>query len=66
MSRIGLVVCAGAALLLGGCTGGNRSSINALKNKPAPDFELTDLGGAAVKLSSFKGRPVMLAFFGHG
>jgi peroxiredoxin len=28
----------------------------------APDFELKDVGGNAVRLSDFRGRPVMLAF----
>ncbi len=35
-------------------------------NKPAPDFELKDLGGATVKLSQFRGKPVVLAFFAFG
>lgn len=35
-------------------------------NKPAPDFELTALGGGTVKLSEHKGKPVLLAFWGVG
>jgi cytochrome oxidase Cu insertion factor (SCO1/SenC/PrrC family) len=35
-------------------------------NAPAPDFELTALDGRPVKLSSFRGRPVLLAFFAYG
>lgn len=30
---------------------------------PAPDFELPDLTGAPVRLSGFRGRPVVLTFF---
>jgi peroxiredoxin len=31
--------------------------------EPAPDFELTDINGNAVRLSSFRGsKPVVLAF----
>jgi peroxiredoxin len=31
--------------------------------EPAPDFELTDVNGNAIRLSSFHGRkPVILAF----
>jgi len=35
-------------------------------NQPAPDFELTALGGGNVKLSEQKGRPVVLAFWACG
>jgi peroxiredoxin len=34
--------------------------------KPAPDFTLTDLDGKAVKLSSFKGKVVVLEWFNPG
>jgi peroxiredoxin Q/BCP len=30
--------------------------------EPAPDFELEDVQGRRVRLSDFRGRPVMLAF----
>ena len=33
---------------------------------PAPDFELTDLDGKPVKLSSFRGKPVVLEWFNPG
>lgn len=50
-----------------GCTsdGGRRKSFP-LKNKPAPDFELTALDGGRVRLSELRGKPVVLAFFGCG
>jgi peroxiredoxin len=34
--------------------------------KPAPDFSLTDLDGKTVKLSSFKGKNVVLEWFNPG
>jgi peroxiredoxin len=33
------------------------------EGKPAPDFELTSDAGARVKLSDFRGRPVVLYFY---
>jgi peroxiredoxin len=30
--------------------------------EPAPEFELTDLSGRLVRLSDYRGRPVLLAF----
>jgi peroxiredoxin len=30
--------------------------------EPAPDFELTDTEGRNVRLSQFRGRPLVLAF----
>lgn len=30
--------------------------------EPAPDFELKDVEGRAVRLSDFRGKPVVLAF----
>jgi peroxiredoxin len=32
------------------------------EGEPAPDFELTDTQGRNVRLSQFRGRPVVLAF----
>jgi len=37
-----------------------------MKGKPAPDFALKDLGGKTVRLSSFKGKPVLLCFWAVG
>lgn len=54
-------------LLSAGCAGiQERRFIAGVKDKPARDFELDDLSGQPVKLSSFRGRPVVLAFFAHG
>lgn len=35
-------------------------------NKPAADFELPTLDGGTVRLSSLKGKPVVLAFWAYG
>jgi thiol-disulfide isomerase/thioredoxin len=35
-----------------------------LKNKPAPQFALVDLAGKKVSLSDFKGKPVVVNFWG--
>lgn len=43
-----------------------RELVASLTNKPAPDFELTALDGPKVKLSDFRGKPVLLAFFAYG
>lgn len=40
--------------------------VASLTNKPAPNFELTALDGPKVKLSDFRGKPVLLAFFAYG
>jgi peroxiredoxin len=45
-----------------GCSQGPRFE-HGPQPKPAPDFELTALDGQQVKLSDFRGRPVVLAFF---
>ncbi|MBX3155389.1 MAG: thioredoxin family protein [Deltaproteobacteria bacterium] len=42
------------------------SADKATINKPAPDFTLKDLDGKDVKLSSFKGKPVVLEWFNPG
>jgi len=41
-------------------------SASAELGKPAPDFTLKDLNGNEVKLSSFKGKPVVLEWFNPG
>lgn len=54
--------CGSGRLLRGGGPSIRRSS----ENKPAPDFELTALDGAKVRLSDQRGKPVLLAFFAFG
>ena len=52
---------------LGGCSAGNGGQhVSRLENKPAPDFELTALDGSRVRLSEFRGKPVLLSFFAYG
>ena len=36
-----------------------------VKNKPVSDFELTAIDGEKVRLSHYRGRPVVLAFWSH-
>ena len=42
------------------------ASDHAEVGKPAPDFVLADLEGKAVRLSSFKGKPVVIEWFNPG
>ena len=46
---------------LTGCAGGKR-----MVGLMAPDFSLQDLSGKNVALSDFKGKPVLLSFWGAG
>src|SRR5205085_12655388 len=39
------------------------ADMKAAIGKPAPNFELKDLDGKTVKLSDFKGKPVVLEWF---
>lgn len=55
-----------AAAVFAGCSTRNGGRGSHLEGKPAPDFELTALDGKRVKLSEFRGRPVLLSFFGYG
>ena len=57
LTILGLAGCAGAA---------SRQFVSQVKNKPAPDFELTALDGAKVRLSDQRGKPVLVAFFAYG
>jgi len=67
MPRALSLALVGAVLLAAGCASiEERRFINSVKNKPAQDFQLKDLTGAVVKLSSFRGRPVVVAFFAYG
>ena len=42
------------------------SPADRMVDKPAPDFTLTSLGGETVSLSGYRGKAVLLAFFGCG
>ena len=67
MTRVLSWTLAGIVLFGSGCTSADEQRfIKSVKNKPAQDFQLDDLSGVPVKLSSFRGRPVVLAFFAHG
>jgi len=75
MGRTVSVARAGAALLVvasvllaaSGCAGMHDSRYKrAWRDKPAPDFELTALGGERVRLSDLRGKPVILTFWAHG
>ncbi len=63
-------IAIGAAFMILGATGcagtAERRFIARVKDNPAPDFELTALDGGQVKLSDFRGKPVVLAFWAFG
>jgi len=69
LTVLGLVGCEGAAFTVLGLTRSagatEREFVAQVKNKPAPDFELTALDGAKVRLSDQRGKPVLLAFFAY-
>ncbi len=43
-----------------------RQYADRMMKKAAPDFELTALDGGKVRLSEFRGKPVVLAFWAFG
>jgi cytochrome oxidase Cu insertion factor (SCO1/SenC/PrrC family) len=49
----------------GGCLSPEKP-IPDIRGKAAADFELADLDGKSVRLSDFKGQPVLLAFWAYG
>lgn len=60
-----LAVCAalgGLALLAPAAYEGLLNSSSLEVGQPAPDFELSTLGGDTIRLSDFRGRPVLLSF----
>ena len=61
------LACMGIALLAGtGCAASTRSARQRLVGRPAADFSLSALGGESVRLSDFRGSPVLLAFWAYG
>ncbi len=64
MKRTVLLLCMAGLVALGGCA---ESRYRAKwKSKTAPDFQLNDLAGQSVRLSDFRGKPVLLAFWAQG
>lgn len=58
----GLVIAITAfALILSAAAGS--SALTVKEGEPAPDFEITKIDGGKVKLSSYKGKVVLLAFW---
>lgn len=56
-----------AILLSSGCSWiKERRFISGIISQPAPDFELAGLDGKKVRLSEYRGRPVLLAFWAYG
>ncbi len=67
MKRIVGVAAAVGVLALAGCAQIEAHRyVTRMKNRPAPDFELTALDGGTVKLSDHRGSPVLLAFWAYG
>lgn len=66
MRRLSIVLGLVPLALAGCATNRDARAVARLMNKPAPDFELTNLDGHQVRLSKMRGRPVLLAFFAHG
>ncbi len=67
------MVCTGLTLMIltsAGCSMWREARIKwqmgKMKNKMAPDFELTALDGGKVRLSDLRGKPVLLAFWAGG
>lgn len=50
-------------VLLQSCAGAAESPIGLKRGQTAPDFTLTDINGSPVRLSSLRGKPVMLNFW---
>jgi cytochrome c biogenesis protein CcmG/thiol:disulfide interchange protein DsbE len=57
-----LVVILTAGLVITGCTAGAESS-TAVVGNAAPDFQLQNLDGQSITLSSLKGKPVLINFW---
>ena len=64
MKRTALLLGVVGFVVLGGCAESRYRT--KWKNKAAPDLQLSDLAGESVRLSDFRGKPVLLAFWAHG
>ena len=64
MRKSSLVLGIGV-LCLAGCNTPQRQLERRWVGRPAPDFKLAGLDGADIQLSSFRGRPVVLAFWAY-
>ena len=66
MPRLRYISLCLTVLGMAGCAGtAQRQFVSQVMNKPAPDFELTALDGAKVRLSDQRGKPVLVAFFAY-
>jgi hypothetical protein len=67
MKRVALGAAVLASGMLAGCAQLEAMHFVAqAKNKPATDFELEALDGGQVRLGSYTGQPVVLAFWAYG
>ncbi len=55
-----------ALFMAAGCQMPEQRLQQQMVGQAAPDFELNALDGKKVRLSSFRGKPVFLTFWGHG
>ena len=58
-----LVVILTAGLVITGCIAGAEPSTTAIVGKAAPDFQLQNLDGQSITLSSLRGNPVLINFW---
>jgi cytochrome c biogenesis protein CcmG/thiol:disulfide interchange protein DsbE len=61
-----LVLALVSGLGIAGCSSEQETPPVLQPGKPAPDFQLQNLDGQTVALSSFRGKPVMLNFWSTG
>jgi len=59
------VAAAFTMMFAAGCLGPEQP-VPDVSGQSAPDFELTRLDGERIRLSDFRGKPVLLAFWAYG